>query len=44
MIVLVKIEKVFLVGFGAITALSDFAKKKFKYVDELATAITGQLV
>ena len=34
----------FLVGFSVITAVSDFAlKKKIKYVDELATVITGQL-
>ena len=33
---LVKIGKIWLVGFFAVTALNDFIlKKKFKYVDEL---------
>ena len=35
MAALIRIEKIWLVGFFAVTALSDFTlKKKFKYVDE----------
>ena len=37
MAVLIKIGKILLVGFFAVTVLNDFIlKKKFKYVDELA--------
>ena len=37
MAALVKIEKILLVGFFSVTALSDFIlRKKFNYVDELA--------
>ena len=36
MAALIKIGKILLVGFFAVTALSDFILKKFKYVDELA--------
>ena len=37
MAALINIGKILLVGFLAVTALSDFIlKKKFKYVDELA--------
>ena len=39
MAALVKIGKILLVGFFAVTALSDFIlKKKFNYVDELAAS------